>query len=98
MITIGATEDREFTGLEAEAIALATNTFKSEHRKDPEFYGDLKHYTVFLELEVAKLMDRSRSQSAKTSQIHTEDEPDLAVGGSTVYGSEVHYSAFRSIG
>ena len=49
VITAAAAEDREFTGREAEAIVLATNTFKREQRKHPKFYGDLSHYTVFLE-------------------------------------------------
>jgi hypothetical protein len=40
-ITSDAAEDREFTGREAEAIALATKTFKSEQSKNPKVYGDL---------------------------------------------------------
>jgi hypothetical protein len=27
-------------------MALAVNTFKSEHVRNPKFYGDLNHYTV----------------------------------------------------
>jgi hypothetical protein len=84
-----AADEKEVTGREAEAIALAVNTFQAEHRKEPKFYGDLKHYTVSIErqgrqVDVVFIPDRSPKP-------RNVPEPYLELGGSTVYGSEVHY-------
>jgi hypothetical protein len=86
-----AAEGQKLTGHEAEAVALAVNTFQSEHRKDPNFYGDLRHYSVFLErmgtrVDVTFVPDRS----PRPSNI-PKGQPYLELGGSSVYGSEVHY-------
>jgi hypothetical protein len=94
VMTAAAAEDREFTGREAEAIALATNTFKSEQRKDPKFYGDLKHYTVFLERKGEQVDVIFVPQRSPRPANIPKTEPYLEFGGSTVHGSEVHYIIF----
>ena len=92
LITSGAAQDREFTGREVRVIALATNTFKSEQHKDPKFYGDLKHYTVFLERKGEQVDVIFVPQRSPRPANIPKTEPYLGVpGGSTVYGSEVHY-------
>jgi hypothetical protein len=84
-----AAEPVHLTGREAEAIQLATKTFKSKQgSKDQEshpVYGDLKHYTVQIERHGRKL-----------EVIFVPEESPLkpneaGTGGSTIYGWEVHY-------
>ena len=84
-----ARDEKEISGREAEAVALAVKTFQAEHRKEPKFYGDLKHYTVSIErqgqqVDIIFIPD----PSPKPRNV---PEPYLELGGSTVYGSEVHY-------
>jgi hypothetical protein len=84
-----AADSVHLSGREAEAIQLATKVFKSKQgRKDQEghpVYGDLKHYTV----EVVR-------HGGKLEVVFVPEEPPLkpneaGTGGSTIYGSEVHY-------
>ena len=85
-----AADDRELTGREAEAVALAVNTFQASHRKEPKLYGDLKHYTVTFErrgrkLDVGFIPDPSpRPRNIGKNQPYIEF-------GSTVYGTGVDY-------
>jgi hypothetical protein len=84
-----AADERKFTGREAEAVALAVKTFQAEHRKEPKFYGDLKHYSVSVErqpsrLEVAFIPDPSPKPKLAKNQYWLEF-------GSTIYGSGVTY-------
>ena len=86
-----ATEEREMTGREAEAIELATRTFKRKRLTEPKFYGDLQRYRVFLErhgesVEVTFLPDRS----PRPRNIPKE-QPWLELGGGSAYGREVHF-------
>src|SRR5947209_657996 len=86
--------EREFTGREAQAIALAVHTFKTtrypRRRSDDLAYGDLDHFTVSLErhndeLEVIFVPDPSPKPQ------RYKNVPYLELGGTSVYGSEVHY-------
>ena len=46
-----AADKRQVTGREAEAIALAINDVKAEHRKTPKLFDDPKDYSVTWELK-----------------------------------------------
>jgi hypothetical protein len=83
-----AAEPNSLRGNEAEAVALATQVFKSKqgstYRGHP-VYGDLRHYTV----ELAR-------HGRKLEIVFVPEEPRLkrreaGTGGSTIYGWEVHY-------
>jgi hypothetical protein len=80
-----AGELAEIRGLEAEAISLAIKRFKSGRAyKDEQggpVYGDLRHYSVFLErhpreFEVIFVPDADKYGT---------------IGGGTAYGWEIHY-------
>src|SRR5438874_137806 len=84
-----AADEPELTGREAEAVALAIQSFRASRRNNPKFYGDLKHYTVFVEprgrqVDVVFVPDSSPKPPHVT-------EPYVELGGRTVYGAEVHY-------
>jgi hypothetical protein len=84
-----AADERKLTGREAGAVALAVNTFQAEHRKEPKFYGDLKHYSVSVErrgnqMEVAFIPDPSPKPKLAKNEYWLEF-------GSTVYGTGVTY-------
>ena len=86
-----AAEERELTGREADAIALAVTTFHAELRKDPKSNSDLKHYTVLLQrhgaqVDVAFVPDRS----PRPKNI-PKDQEYLDLSRCTVYGCEIHY-------
>jgi len=75
----------EIRGLEAEAVSLAVQSFKRDHRyKDDRgwpVYGELRHYSVQLE-----------RHGREFEVIFVPDsDPGSKTGGATAYGWEVHY-------
>jgi hypothetical protein len=88
----GATEFRELSGPEAEAVALALKVFKSKQGSKDEsgkpVYGDLKHYTIELS------RDGDRLEIDFGPEFGPKDKgPDgmTTVGGATQYGWAVTY-------
>jgi hypothetical protein len=85
-----AADERKLTGREAEAVALALNTFKAAHRKSPKFYGDLKHYSVSVEREGGKV-DVAFVPDPSPIPPNIPKDQWLSIGGGTAYGNVVHY-------
>jgi hypothetical protein len=85
-----AADERKLTGREAEAVALAVNAFQASHRKNPKFYGDLKHYSVSVERQGRNVDVSFIPDPSPRPRNIPKDEPYLEFG-STVYGTGVTY-------
>lgn len=85
-----ATDLRELTGREAEAVALALKVFKSKQGSKDEaghpVYGDLKHYSV----ELRRDADKLQVAFVPETRDSTASGP-YTVGGATEYGWAVIY-------
>ncbi len=90
-----AADDRELTGREAEAVSLAVQKFKASRHptRGPNdiVYGDLERYTVLLERHGSEVQVIFVPDLSPRPRNIPKGEAWLQFGGSTVYGSEVHY-------
>ena len=69
--------------------SLSRSTLLKPSIVNAQIYGDLKHYTVFLERQGRQVDVRFVPDPSPKPQNVTE--PYVELGGSTIYGYEVHY-------
>jgi hypothetical protein len=85
-----AADELKLTGREAQAVALAVETFQAGHRKKPKFYGDLKHYTVSIKRKVRNLDVVFIPDPSPRPANLPKDRPYIEFGP-TIYGTGVSY-------
>ena len=86
--SLSAFAQSRVSGKEAEAIAIAVQTFKSKQGSKIDgapVYGDLRHYSVQLERK------RNRLEVTFVPQQPPLKPNEAGTGGSTIYGWEVIY-------